>query len=226
MLDLGHIKYIISQNGDGLHPLSGVPTDRLSELHGNVFKEYCEKCCKVYFRPYYTLDDTASSYYEKIQDDGSTSIKKPKYATQCDKCKLTHRTGRRCEMKGCNGYLIDSIINFGDNLEDEILDRAIEEAKKSDLCLSLGTTMQVTPACDLVTMGKKPLKLVICNRQKTALDYICDDTDKDGRPLGSRIFGDCDPFMRELMKNMMLLKECKEWEAGRDSRMTQYDQQR
>jgi len=59
---------------------------------------------------------------------------------------------------------MDSIINFRDNLEDDILDKAIDHSKKCDLMLSLGTTLKVTPASDLVEMGKKPLKLVICNR--------------------------------------------------------------
>ena len=64
----------------------------------------------------------------------------------------------------CGGHLNDSIINFRDNLEEDILNQAIENAKKCDLMLSLGTTMTVTPACDLVEMGKEPLRLVICNR--------------------------------------------------------------
>lgn len=59
---------------------------------------------------------------------------------------------------------MDTIINFGDDLEEEIFERATANAKMSDLMLCLGTTLTVTPANELVEVGKKPLRLVICNR--------------------------------------------------------------
>ena len=43
------LKHVISQNGDGLHGLSGIPPEHLSELHGNVFLELCEECNRCYY---------------------------------------------------------------------------------------------------------------------------------------------------------------------------------
>ena len=59
---------------------------------------------------------------------------------------------------------MDSIINFRDILEDDIMTRASNNAQQCDLMLCLGTTLTVTPASDLVEEGQKPLKIIICNR--------------------------------------------------------------
>jgi len=164
LVQLGLIKHIISQNGDGLHGLSGIPSTNLSELHGNVFIEKCEKCGTRYERSFYVLDDHASLYYEELNDLGATTVKKPRHAKRCDLCGLCHRTSRKCKRKGCKGHLIDSIINFRDNLEEDIFHTAQEHAAKCDLMLCLGTTMTVSPANELVEMGKQPLRIVVCNR--------------------------------------------------------------
>ena len=80
---------------------AGIPVQKISELHGNVFFEQCEKCKTRYDRPYYVMDDHASQYYEELEDLGKTDIVKPKNAKQCELCGLSHRTGRKCTQKVC-----------------------------------------------------------------------------------------------------------------------------
>jgi NAD-dependent SIR2 family protein deacetylase len=93
---------VVSQNVDGLHRKSGVEPERLSELHGNTNLEICAKCKKNYLRDYRTR--TAKSVHD-------------------------HLTGRSCDNKKCNGKLKDSIINFGENLDEETLENGFKWGK-------------------------------------------------------------------------------------------------
>ncbi len=47
-----YLKYVISQNTDGLHRRSGIDIDKLSELHGNSTLEVCTRCNKAYMRDF------------------------------------------------------------------------------------------------------------------------------------------------------------------------------
>ncbi|KAJ8319046.1 hypothetical protein KUTeg_004137 [Tegillarca granosa] len=201
LVEMNLIKFVISQNTDGLHRLSGIPKSQISELHGNSFTEKCEKC---------------ETRYERNHACRGKSSAVP--AKKCDKCRINHRTGRVCDDKQCGGYLMNTIINFGDYLEDDVLGKAKENAEKADLVIALGTTLQVSPANSLVEMGKQPVRLVICNRQVTPYDNDCQH--------GSRVYGDCDKLMRALMNAVLTKEELQAWEAKKDERMAQYDLQR
>jgi NAD+-dependent protein deacetylase sirtuin 6 len=144
LIDEDVVKYLVSQNTDGLHLKSGMPIEKIAELHGNSYKEICSKCKRVY----YTDFDTRVA--RKVHD---------------------HRTGRKCP--NCGGELLDSIVNFSEPLPKEEFDNAVKNSKICDLALVLGTSMRVTPACELPLMNKKA-KLVICNLQKTPYDEVAE----------------------------------------------------
>lgn len=84
LTDLGYIKYVISQNTDGLHRLSGVPESKISELHGNAFTEKCEKCGKRYER-------------SLQMRSRARAVEVP--ANTCERCGINHRTGGICPDK-------------------------------------------------------------------------------------------------------------------------------
>jgi len=52
LVKMGLIRFIVSSNVDGLHLRSGLPPHKLVECHGNIYKEMCETCEKVYYRQY------------------------------------------------------------------------------------------------------------------------------------------------------------------------------
>ncbi len=71
------------------------------------------------------------------------------------------------------------------------------------------------------------IKFVLFIRQKTHLDTECLRKDRaTNEPTGSRVFGDCDNLMREVMKCILSQDALQEWEAGREERMKSYDSQR
>jgi len=44
LMERGHVSHIITQNIDGLHQLSGIPADRIIEIHGNGTYAKCLSC--------------------------------------------------------------------------------------------------------------------------------------------------------------------------------------
>eukprot|EP01084_Bolivina_argentea_P080012 144979_1 len=164
LMNCGYLKYLVSQNTDGLHRRSGIPIDQMSELHGNRTLEVCDKCNKAYMRDYRCRNSLRK---QKTKD---------------------HKTGRFCTVKGCGGNLCDTIINFGETLPEIPLEKAEVNSKKADLYLSLGSSLTVSPACNMPeVVGRKWSKenknknneeltkhnLVIVNIQKTPLHKLC-----------------------------------------------------
>lgn len=64
------------------------------------------------------------------------------------KAKL-HKTGRKCDDPKCRGDLKDSIINFGEDLREDILNQGYGHGYKADLMLAMGSSMRVSPANEM-----------------------------------------------------------------------------
>lgn len=143
----GYLKYLISQNVDGLHVRSGFPRDLLSELHGNMFVEECEKCARQCVR-------------EKVI--GVMGLKP---------------TGRYCDvvrsrgLRACRGKFISTILDWEDALPEKDLNKAEDASRQADLALTLGTSLQIKPSGDLPLLTKrKGGKVAIVNLQPTKHD--------------------------------------------------------
>merc|ERR1719359_118314 len=106
LVEKGYLKHVISQNTDGLHRKSGIAPELISEVHGNTNKEECMKCGRDYMRDYRTRNA------KQVHD---------------------HKTGRKCDDPKCNGNLKDTIINFNESLNRNILNMGFEQGQKADL---------------------------------------------------------------------------------------------
>eukprot|EP00250_Pteridium_aquilinum_P009121 c18454_g1_i2 orf=212-1627(+) len=138
---LGILKFIISQNIDGLHLKSGIPRSCLAELHGSSFREVCSSCEKEYVRDF------------EVETIGLKD------------------TGRRCLVLGCGGKLKDTVLDWEDALPPEELIPAEKHCKEADVVLCLGTSLQITPACNLPLRAVRGGgKMVIVNLQATPKD--------------------------------------------------------
>ena len=144
LMERGYLKHIISQNTDGLHRKSGIPADKISEVHGNRNKEECMKCGQEYMRD---------------------------FAVRNAKGTKEHKTGRKCDNPNCKGDLKDTIINFGENLREDILDMGYAHGSEADLMVCVGSSMRVHPAADMANLtAERGRNLVIINLMKTPLD--------------------------------------------------------
>ena len=154
----GYVNYLASQNYDDLLARANFPASKLSELHGNIYKETCVRCTKVYHRDF------------EVELQLPTAVK-------------AHETGRVCDDVSCGGKLRDNIVHFGESLPWRDLSMANAKFLGSDLTIVLGSSLKVEPAASLPFKAKrrtrkengaKPLRAVIVNLQPTPCDSEAD----------------------------------------------------
>ena len=147
----GKLDFLISQNVDDLHLRSGISMDTIAELHGNHSLMKCMEC------------DNRLSFHEAGWDK---AVWGQGYRTQ------KPRKGQpKCAR--CNGRLISSVVNFGDPMPENEIDRSIRHSKTCDLFIVIGSSLVVSPACNMPLYAlKNDAKLVIINRGDTPFDEM------------------------------------------------------
>ena len=187
----GYLKHVISTNVDGLHRRSGIPEEAMAELHGNIYREVCPVCHSEYLRAFDVRSNRGMSFISTKRTTGRL-------------CEKKNENGEHC----CLSKLRDSIINFGENLPKATLAKAIENSKQADLTFVLGSSMRVSPACDLPSYSyRQGGKFSILNLQKTPFD---DEAEKHGL----RVFSKCDEFMKMILDELELTVD--EWQLEDD----------
>ena len=175
LLKMGKLDYLISQNVDGLHAKSGIPFDKLAELHGNLYFMKCLECGKKL-----TFEETG-----------------------WDKKKLGqgYRTGRirknQPNCPNCGGRIISSIVNFGDPLPMDELEESMKRSQSSDVFFVIGSSLVVTPAANMPGIAwRNGAKLIILNQGETPYDDEADLRFSDQ-------IGEVLPKIVERLKEMM-----------------------
>lgn len=130
------------------------------------------------------------------------------FVETCETCHVDHvrdfevetvgfkRTGRTCEH--CGGKLRDFVLDWDSPIRDADLDNAYRSIDASGVVITLGTSLQITPAGSMPQRcRKRGGKLCIVNLQKTPKDKLAM---KDGL----RIFGTCDAVLARVWRNLGL----------------------
>ncbi|XP_054727226.1 NAD-dependent protein deacetylase Sirt6 [Anastrepha obliqua] len=174
LVEGGFVRYIVSQNIDGLHLKSGLSRHYLAELHGNMFVEQCNKCKRQFVRV----------------KAAETVGQKP--------CGGMCRSGENGKVRACRGgLLLDNVLDWEADLPERDLDMAFLHSSLADVNISMGTTLQIIPSGNLPLKNKKfGGKLIVCNLQPTKHDkkadliistYVDDVLEKVCKRLGIEI---------------------------------------
>lgn len=115
------VKFLVTQNIDGLHLRSGFPRDRLAILHGDMFLDTCSAC---------------GTLYARSTPSGSVGLRQSSVVCTY----LKHN--KRC----CRGKLRDTILDWEDDLPLLDYNLAVEHSKKADLHICIGSSLQMFPA--------------------------------------------------------------------------------
>ncbi|HEX3954107.1 MAG TPA: Sir2 family NAD-dependent protein deacetylase [Stellaceae bacterium] len=143
----GKVSAVITQNIDGLHQASGIPAERVIELHGNTMYATCLDCGARY-----EIADLRAAF----EGDGELQGVAP-----------------RCIR--CRGFVKTATVSFGQSMPQEAMRRAEIETLAADLCIVLGSSLVVYPAAGFPELAKRNgAALVIVNREETGLDHMAD----------------------------------------------------
>ncbi|MFX0093289.1 MAG: NAD-dependent deacetylase [Candidatus Hodarchaeota archaeon] len=147
--NMGLMKFLISQNVDNLHLKSGIKPDLIAELHGNSTLLKCLNCDL-------RISKKEAGWNDQIHGKGYRTSRPVKGQPRCS---------------SCEGRLISSVVNFGDPMPQKEMQEATMHSERSDVFISIGSTLLVTPAADFPVIAlRNGARLIILNKGETALD--------------------------------------------------------
>ncbi|KAG8039592.1 hypothetical protein G9C98_008235 [Cotesia typhae] len=121
---------VVTQNVDGLHQRAG--TKNIVELHGSLFKTQCTECGNVEVNNTVPICPALARASLPEPDDMASDIPVED---------LPH-----CQKNDCTGLLRPFIVWFGENLDEDLLNKTEAAVESCDVCLIIGTSSLIYPA--------------------------------------------------------------------------------
>ena len=116
------------------------------------------------------------------------------YRNHCTECGKAHDAKYifetegipRCQRIRCNGIIKPDVVLYEEQLDDEIVEKALDYISKADLLIVAGTSLTVYPAAGLINYfrGKN---LVLINKSETSFNSRADLV--INQPLGDVMVG-------------------------------------
>ncbi len=141
--EMGKLSGIVTQNIDGLHERAG--SSNVFPVHGHCNSMTCVSCGEKV--------QTTKETWDEILEDGTP---------WCEVCK--ENDSELSPMK-------PDVVLFGENLPIEVYDDAIKCLEESDLCVVIGSSLQVAPVSLLPGLAMSmDIPVVIFNIGETMMD--------------------------------------------------------
>ena len=79
------------------------------------------------------------------------------------------------DCRSCRGILKSATISFGQGLDPQVIDRALQTADEADLLIAIGTSLSVYPVASAVPLAKSAgVQVIIVNAEPTPMDGVAD----------------------------------------------------
>eukprot|EP01039_Chlorochromonas_danica_P008053 gene8055-8883_t len=200
--DKGMLQRVYTQNIDGLDLQLSLPRERIVNVHGSLAEVQCEFCATPY--PMNEFVDEVRTKIKNIYDDSDEQAPKSSSAILCKRC---HRPGVK-----------PATVMFGRNLPPQVW-RSIEDdfPQQIDLLIIAGTSLVVSPACNLVNKVAAHVPRLLVNLELVGgnlgldfgapIEFSSDLTD----PRDACILGPCDEGFLYIAERLGWLEELREY---------------
>jgi NAD-dependent SIR2 family protein deacetylase len=174
----GLLKRVYDQNIDGLYHAIGMRPPKLVKLHGSLAEVACEFCSTPY--PPEEFCREVRKNIRNIYDENDREAPLMSSNIKCPKC-------RRPGVK-------PATVLFGRPLQPQVYETMRkdfhEERSTIDLMIISGTTLQVSPACNLVEWTNPGIPRILINNERVGLNVGLDFSSENN--LDIHIESSCD----------------------------------
>jgi NAD-dependent SIR2 family protein deacetylase len=195
--DKGKLRRQYSQNIDGLDGHAGIPDDQLVSVHGTIGRASCESCSQQY--EYDQFCNAVRKNIRNIYDPEDKDAPEESKNIPCPKC------GRPAVKPSTVLYGCSLPARVFSCIEKDFRDVGSADKAKVDLMIIAGTSLTVSPACNLVEMVADTTPRLLINIEEVGHEVGLDFSSPGTRDHFMQ--GTCDEGFLSLAKQIGWLED-------------------